>query len=173
MGNNAMQHPKERFAGEVAKDLGIGVQTLHYYEREGLIPAPRRSESGYRIYDAALVDRVRFIRKAQSLGLTLENVREIIQLSDRGACPCGHVHAALTARLQEVDERLKQLRSFRSDLATLVSRAHAVTLAAKRSRSTNNCSQLCEIVEQANATDPAGHRLLPLTRRPRSKGRAS
>lgn len=160
-------------AGQVAKDLGIGVQTLHYYEREGLIPTPNRTESGYRIYDAALIDRVRFIRKAQSLGLTLEDVREIIQLADRGACPCGHVHAALTARLREVDERLKQLRSFRSDLAALVSRAATLNSTPKRSRAGKDSTHLREIVEQANAADSAGHRLLTLSRRPHLKRSAS
>lgn len=168
-----MQQPKGMLAGQVAKDLGIGVQTLHYYEREGLIPAPNRSESGYRIYDAALVDRVRFVRKAQSLGLTLEDVRQIIQLGDRGACPCGHVHAALTARLQEVDERLKQLRSFRSDLAALVSRAETVSSTAKRSRAGKDSTPLCEIVDQAHAGDSAGHRLLSLSRSPHAKRRRS
>ena len=58
--------------GDVAKMLGIGVQTLYYYEREGLVPSPERSESGYRLYTAEMVERVRFIRKAQALGLPLK-----------------------------------------------------------------------------------------------------
>lgn len=138
------------FAGQVAKDLGIGVQTLHYYEREGLIASPKRAENGYRIYDAALVDRVRFIRKAQSLGLTLEDVKEIVDLADRGACPCGHVHSALTSRLKEVDERLRELRSLRSDLASLVKRAGAVS--SSRSGTGERGVAICDIVENAGTT---------------------
>lgn len=154
------------FAGQVAKDLGVGVQTLHFYEREGLIPSPRRAENGYRIYDSALVDRVRFIRKAQSLGLTLDDVKEILDLADRGACPCGHVHAALTSRLEEVDERLKELRSFRSDLAALVRRAGEVSATRSGSRKGQVGVGVCEIVESAGTTQSVRAQL-PLALKPR------
>lgn len=146
---NAIEQPKGMLAGQVAKDLGIGVQTLHFYEREGLIPAPRRAENGYRVYDTALVDRVRFVRKAQALGLTLEDTKEVVQLAGRGSCPCGHVHAALAERLKEVDERLKELRSFRSDLASLVKRAARVSADAQRTGRAHNSAKLCAIVEEA------------------------
>ena len=174
---NTTEQRKGMLAGQVAKELGVGVQTLHYYERERLIPPPRRAENGYRVYDASLVDRVRFVRKAQSLGLTLEEVKEIIELADRGACPCGHVHAALTARLKEVDDRLAQLRSFRSELAALVSRVRKVSSTATRSDPVNRAraAALCEIVEQASTTPPAGARfalaLGPRSRRPRRRVR--
>lgn len=158
------------FAGQVAKDLGIGVQTLHYYEREGLIPSPKRAQNGYRVYDAALVDRVRFIRKAQSLGLTLEDVKEIVELADRGACPCGHVHTALTSRLKEVDERLRELRSFRSDLASLVKRTGAVS--SSRSGTGERGVAVCQIIDSAGTTEFARAQLpLALKRRPAHAGR--
>jgi len=73
-------------AGEVAKELGIGVQTLHFYEREGLIPPPARSDSGYRLYSRELVDRVVFIRKAQALGLPLQEIKDVLTLVEHGAC---------------------------------------------------------------------------------------
>jgi MerR family transcriptional regulator, copper efflux regulator len=109
-------------AGEAAKALGIGVQTLHYYEREALIPPPPRSEAGYRLYTPELVDRVRFIRKAQALGLPLDEVRAILRLSEEGASPCGRVQAALSAKLADVDRRLAELQTFRDELAALVAR---------------------------------------------------
>ena len=154
-------------AGEVAKELGVGVQTLHYYEREGLIPPPRRAQNGYRIYDGPVVDRVRFVRKAQSLGLSLEDVKEIFELADRGACPCGHVHSALAARLKEVDDRLKELRGFRSELAVLVRRAGVVdarsTISAPAGR--HRLGTVCEIVEGATSAGAAGAKFpLRLTR---------
>lgn len=164
-----MDASKELFAGQVAKDLGIGVQTLHYYEREGLITSPRRAENGYRVYDPALVDRVRFIRKAQSLGLTLEDVKEIMDLADRGACPCGHVHAALTSRLKEVDERLKELRSFRSDLSSLVRRASAVSSTRSSNGKGERGGAVCEIVEGEGTTESARAQL-PLTLKRRRAG---
>ena len=163
-----MTVPKGMLAGEVAKDVGVGVQTLHYYEREGLIPPPRRAQNGYRVYDEPLVDRVRFVRKAQSLGLSLGDVKEIFELADRGTCPCGHVHSALTARLKEVDDRLKELRGFRSELAGLVRRARAVGAESTRSRSVTRygTETICEIVESASTTEPSGARIpLRLTRR--------
>lgn len=131
-----------RRAGEVAKSLGIGVQTLHYYEREGLIPEPPRTDSGYRLYPAELVERVRFIRKAQALGLSLNEIREILHLAEQGTSPCGRVQNALAEKLREVDERLRELQSFRDDLATLVRQAPELSAHAAG-------AQLCAIVEEA------------------------
>ncbi len=128
-------------AGDAAKALGIGVQTLHYYEREGLIPPPRRSGSGYRLYSPELVERVRFIRKAQALGLPLDEVKDILRLAERGTSPCGRVQAALAAKLREVDERLLELQSFRDELATLVHEAPVL-------RDGGALGQLCAIVEE-------------------------
>lgn len=131
-----------QLAGDVAKALGIGVQTLHYYEREGLIPPPRRSGSGYRLYSPELVERVRFIRKAQALGLLLDEVKDILRLAERGKSPCGRVQAALAAKLHEVDERLVELQSFRDELAMLVHEAPVL-------RDGGAPAQLCAIVEEA------------------------
>lgn len=142
MGTNATLRRDRILAGDVAKLLGIGVQTLHYYEREGLIPSPARSDSGYRLYTPQLVDRVRFIRKAQALGLPLDEVRDIFRLTEKGASPCGRVQAAFTEKLREVNERLRELESFRDELAALV--AHAPSL------SDNSSSpHVCAIVEEA------------------------
>ena len=149
-------------AGDVAKALGIGVQTLHYYEREGLLPAPPRSEAGYRLYTPDLVERVRFIRKAQALGLPLEESREILRLTEAGASPCGRVQRALEAKLREVDRRLRELQAFRRDLAALVARRGE--LGAHR-----DDTQLCAIVEEAPAprADPTTVTRPPLGRRMR------
>lgn len=144
-----MEQPSAMLAGQAARELGVGVQTLHYYEREGLIPPPRRTESGYRVYDVSLLDRVRFVRKAQSLGLTLDEIKEIVRLAQRGTCPCGHVHRALAERLKEVDERLKELRSFRADLAAVVNRAARVSSDVQRSGGRRNAAKFCAIVEEA------------------------
>ena len=133
---------ERRRAGEVAKSLGVGVQTLHYYEREGLIPEPPRTASGYRMYPPELVERVRFIRKAQALGLSLDEIREILRLVEEGTSPCGCVQDALAGKLHEVDERLRELQSFRDDLAALVQKAPELSTHAAG-------AQLCAIVEEA------------------------
>jgi len=147
-------------AGNVAKSLGIGVQTLHYYEREGLIPAPARSESGYRLYSPELVERVQFIRKAQGLGLPLDEVKDVLRLAEQGSSPCGRVQAALADKLREVDERLRELRSFRNELANLIQEAS----------SHGQNGQVCAIVEEAAPLRSVHATTSPLTMR-RSRAR--
>ena len=151
---------KTTLAGGVAKALQIGVQTLHFYEREGLIPPPRRSESGYRLYTPELIERLRFIRQAQALGLPLGEIREILKLAARGASPCGRVQAALAAKLIEMDERLEEMRRFRDELAGLVGLASATSGAARPMR-------VCAIVEKAAPLRAVPQpRPLPIRRRP-------
>lgn len=145
-------------AGAVAKALGVGVQTLHYYEREGLIPAPTRSAAGYRLYPPELVERVGFIRRAQALGLPLGEIKDVLALTEQGTSPCGRVQAALAAKLTEVDQRLRELQSFRNDLAGLIARSAELSAGGGR-------AQICAIVEDAHpptAGDVAG---APLARR--------
>lgn len=145
-------------AGAVAKSLGLGVQTLHYYEREGLIPEPPRTDAGYRLYPHELVERVRFIRKAQSLGLSLAEVREILDLAAQGASPCRCVRNTLAEKLRDVDARLRELQSFRDDLAALVRRAPELSTRGVG-------AQLCAIVEEAAPPPSPAAVKTPLRRR--------
>ena len=130
-------------AGEAAKELGVGVQTLHFYEQQGLIPRPPRSQSGYRIYTPEIVGRVRFIRKAQGLGFSLDEIKEILGLAKRGTSPCGTVQRALAEKLREVDRRLEELRGFRAELAALIEQS--VELSKHEAG-----AQVCSIVEEAS-----------------------
>jgi hypothetical protein len=77
--------------GAVAKAAGVGVQTLHYYERLGLLPKPQRSAANYRLYSSDAIRRVKFIKKAQAIGLTLEETKQILDLKERGRAPCAKV----------------------------------------------------------------------------------
>src|SRR5712692_9507058 len=88
--------------GQVAAELGVGVQTLHYYERLGLLPKPNRSAANYRLYAPEVVRRVRFVKKAQALGLTLEETKEILDLKDHGREPCRKVAELGEKHLQEI-----------------------------------------------------------------------
>ncbi|MEO5579067.1 MAG: heavy metal-responsive transcriptional regulator [Gemmatimonadaceae bacterium] len=134
-------------AGEVAKRLGIGVPTLHFYEREKLIPPPPRSAGGFRLYSPNLIRRVEFIRKAQSLGLPLEEIREILELSLHGGCPCGRVEAGLKRQLADVDQRIAELTGFRGELSDLLKAAHI-------SRPIEGGVAICAIVEDAPEVAP-------------------
>jgi DNA-binding transcriptional MerR regulator len=143
-------------AGEAAKVLGVGIQTLHFYEQQGLIPPPPRSEGGYRIYTPEIVERVRFIRKAQVLGFSLDDVKEIFGLVRKGSSPCGQVQAKLAEKLEEVDRRLEELRGFRAELASLV--AQAAELSAHE-------AGVCSIVEEAKPLPVSSLVKRPLSRK--------
>ncbi len=84
-----LQSGRSMLAGEAAKELGVGIQTLHFYEGQGLIPRPPRTASGYRHYTPEIIERVRFIRKAQALGFSLDEVKEILGLAKRGRVRAG------------------------------------------------------------------------------------
>ena len=106
--------------GTVAKAAGVGVQTLHYYERLGLLPKPRRSTANYRLYSPDAIRRVQFIKKAQAIGLTLDETKLILDLKGHGRAPCHKVAELGEKHLRDVNVRLAQLRAFRNVLAKSV-----------------------------------------------------
>ncbi|MGI8520416.1 MAG: MerR family transcriptional regulator [Actinomycetota bacterium] len=108
---------------DVAGRVGLTPATIRYYERIGLLPVPERTPSGYRQYDEDVADRLRFIKGAQRFGLRLEEIRELLQIQDRGQCPCGHTRELLRTRVSEVDEEMRRLRRLRSDLLQMIERA--------------------------------------------------
>ncbi|HEX4949893.1 MAG TPA: heavy metal-responsive transcriptional regulator [Blastocatellia bacterium] len=103
--------------GEVARRTGIGIETLRFYERSGLLGRPARTEGGYRLYSADELLRLEFIKRAQTLGFTLEEIKQIMAESHAGQRPCDEVREIVRARLAELDERLKQMRRYRNALA--------------------------------------------------------
>lgn len=98
------------YISTLAKQAGVPVKTIRYYEDVGLLPKPSRTASGYRLYAPDSADRLQFIKKAQNLGLRLGEIKEILDLADRGRCPCGHVQAFLKNRLRELQEKIADLR---------------------------------------------------------------
>jgi DNA-binding transcriptional MerR regulator len=104
---------------KLAERVGVRPDTIRYYEREGLIPQARRTASGYRIYDEGAVRRLRFIRGSQRFGLRLKEIRGLLEVMDRGLCPCGHASDLVTARIAELDRQIAELRGLRRDLAQL------------------------------------------------------
>ena len=103
--------------GEVARRAGIGVETLRFYERSGLLDRPARTEGGYRLYDAGALKTLEFIKRAQSLGFTLEEIKRIIAESRAGQRPCAEVRETVRRRLAELDEQMAQIRRYRNALA--------------------------------------------------------
>ena len=103
----------------LAEAAGVAPDTVRYYERKGLIPPPERTAAGYRIYDEAIVRRLRFIRGSQQFGLRLREIRGLLEVLDRGLCPCGHASDLLTSRIAEVDQQIAELKEMRRALTRL------------------------------------------------------
>ena len=117
--NNMTASPKRSALkiGEVAKRSGIGIEALRFYERSGVLEKPSRTESGYRVYDEAVLERLAFIKQAQALGFSLDEVKRIIDDARAGTSPCDEVREIVQRRLHELDERLREMRRYRRELA--------------------------------------------------------
>src|SRR5207253_6233898 len=113
---------KPLLIGRLAKLSGVKPDTIRFYERSGLLPKPSRMASGYRIYNDAALNQVRFIRKAQSLGFSLDEIRRIINLRGHGRETCRRVIAMAEATLAETETKLKELSQFKDTLATNLTR---------------------------------------------------
>lgn len=109
--------------GEVAERSGLATKTLRYYEEIGLVPPPARSTSGYRRYEADVLSRLAFIKSAQALGLSLGEIRSVIALRDDGETPCEHVATLLGTHVEEIDRTIRDLRSLKAELQTVLDRA--------------------------------------------------
>ena len=103
--------------GEVSQASGIGIEALRFYERSGILGKPARTASGYRVYDAGVLDRLAFIKKAQTLGFSLDEIRRIIAESNAGESPCAEVREIVRRRLIDIDKHLQDLRRYRKELA--------------------------------------------------------
>jgi MerR family transcriptional regulator, mercuric resistance operon regulatory protein len=105
---------------ELAMRAGVNVQTLRYYERRGLLAAPPRSGSGYRAYPSDAVRVVRFVKRAQQLGFTLEEIEELLHLAGGGPDSCEAARGVAEARLADLDAKIADLRRMRDSLDRLV-----------------------------------------------------
>ncbi len=103
--------------GDVAKRTGIGIETLRFYERSGLLSRPARTEGGYRLYDTEALDTLDFIKRAQALGFTLDEIKRLITESRAGQSPCAEVREVVRQRLAELDEKMAQMQRYRDELA--------------------------------------------------------
>jgi len=109
----------ETTISRIASEVGVRPDTIRYYERVGLLPVPDRSPNGYRSYKEADIERLRFIRGAQRLGLQLRDIRELLIIRDKGVCPCGHTGTLVNKRLAELDAQIANLKKLRGEMARL------------------------------------------------------
>jgi len=106
--------------GELARAAGVPIDTVRYYERQGLLPAPSRTASGYRQYGHDDVGRLRFVRRAKALGFTLEEIRDLLGLSARREADMAGMKAAAIQKLADIDDKLAELQRIRAGLDALV-----------------------------------------------------
>ena len=107
--------------GRVAHSAGLAIDTVRYYEREGLLEKPARSASGYRHYRPDVVARLRFIRQAKDLGFSLSEIKELLALRVTPGTSCGDVRAHAEHKIADVDRRLASLKRVRGALVKLAS----------------------------------------------------
>jgi len=105
--------------GEVAEKADVNPETLRYYEQKALIPKPRRSDGGFRLYDESYVDRLHFIQRAKDLGFTLAEIKGLLDLRVDDEATCQDVKAQAEDKLADVEEKIRDLKRIRDALAQL------------------------------------------------------
>ena len=108
--------------GKVSKLTGCNLETIRYYEQIGLLPPPRRSEAGHRLYDERLLRRLNFIRRCRELGFSLKEVRGLLRLVDRGTDTCAEVKEMTEAHLRSVRTKIADLRVLEKTLKEMVAK---------------------------------------------------
>lgn len=103
--------------GEVSRRTGIGIETLRFYEKSGLLDKPARTYSGYRMYPSDVLDRLSFIKRAQVLGFSLDEIKKVIDDARGGHSPCEEVREIVRTRLEELDRRMQEMARYRKELA--------------------------------------------------------
>ncbi|MGH3665445.1 MAG: heavy metal-responsive transcriptional regulator [Egibacteraceae bacterium] len=129
--------------GTLAERFGLNTKTLRYYESIGLLREPPRTPGGFRVYGEEDAERLGFIRTAQRLGLTLDDIREILAFRDQGRAPCDYVRQLLAQHAEELRHRIAEMRRLRNELRHLVARAEQLPPAA---------NGYCRLIE--HHTDP-------------------
>jgi Cd(II)/Pb(II)-responsive transcriptional regulator len=126
--------------GELAKLTDCQVETVRYYEREGLLPPPARSDGNYRVYTQAHVERLTFIRNCRSLDMTLEEIRSLLSLRDSPQDQCESVNALIDEHIQHVNARVASLQALQAQLLEL------------RQRCIDGTLEHCGILQQLEAS---------------------
>jgi DNA-binding transcriptional MerR regulator len=129
--------------GELADRVGVNTKTIRYYESIGLLPQPPRTDAGYRVYGAADEARLVFIKNAQHLGLSLEEIREVLALRDAGTAPCEHVRGMLREQIRTISRRMVELRRLREELRALEAAIDEIP---------ESEAAICRIIEHSRAT---------------------
>lgn len=148
MQTGAVTEPSALKIGELARAADVGVETIRYYERRGLLARPPRRASGYRQYPPQAVHRVRFIRRAQALGFTLREIEELLALRVDDERSCADVRALARAKLEDIERRVAELQQM----------GRALERVARRCRGRGPTSEcpILEVLDDEEAVDAEG-----------------
>lgn len=124
--------------GELAEQAGVNPKTVRYYEDIGVLPPSQRSESGHRVFGHHDLERLTFVRTAQRLGFSLDEIREVLAFRDRNEQPCAFVLDTLTQKVSQLDQRIAEMSALRDQLVQLQQ-------AAQRLRGRSAC--YCSVIE--------------------------
>lgn len=111
---------KRLFIGDVAKRFGINPRTIRYYETIGILPKAQRTESRYRVYNIEAIERLGFILKAKSIGLKLNEIKDILLLHDKGEVPCECTKNLIRNKISEIEDKITNLRELKKRLIKLL-----------------------------------------------------
>jgi len=115
--------------GDLARLTGTRVETIRFYEKEGLLPAPARSSGNYRIYEQAHLNRLSFIRRSRDLGFTLDQVRKLLKLADDRDASCAEVDTITATHIADIDLKLADLSALRAELVRRLEHCKGPTIA--------------------------------------------
>lgn len=110
---------KQHYIGEIAKELGISPKTVRWYEAQGLLDEPARTESGYRSYSAEDIERLKFIRKAFAFGFSSKEIKDILELRAHGEAPCKLVIDLIGSKINAIQHQIKDLQQLERELTEL------------------------------------------------------
>ena len=110
-----------KLIGSVAKESGIPIKTIRYYDELALLKTSGRTEGGYRLFSADVLSRLKFIKRAQSLGLSLSEIKEFLEVHDQGNLPCDHIKVKLEDKVADIDRQIRQLQLLKQELEGLLS----------------------------------------------------
>lgn len=108
--------------GELAKNAGVNIETIRYYERLGLIPEPLRTKSGYRVFSPEMVRRIRFIKRSQDLGFTLSEINQLLTMTESGGNGCREVREFASHKIKEIELKIRDLQNIKNVLQDLSSK---------------------------------------------------
>jgi MerR family copper efflux transcriptional regulator len=112
---------KTKQIGTIAKESGVPIKTIRYYEELGLLKASGRTEGGFRLFESDVLSRLNFIKRAQSLGLSLLEIKDFLGVYDRGELPCDRIEEKLQDKVTQIDRQIKELTLFKQELQALLS----------------------------------------------------